>query len=769
MRALPLYLFLLFAVTIATPALFAQSGEPDSEPKRQPLLVDEFAGLDDEARRPSITDERVVRRIELARKHYLKGMSLVAAGKRSEAIRYFDGSMSILNDLLTHPEIDAFPEYTLLSRSVLRDYEQTVTSVDDIEDLDSSSSFFVLRDKMYQEIEMLPVTYRPAEADGPEILLVDTLRIELTDHEAVAQTLDYFTNGRGRKYMAKWLARSGRFFPMYERILAEEGAPDELKYLSMIESGLNPTVTSHAHAVGLWQFIASTGRAYGMHADWYKDERRDPEKATRAAARYLLDLYDEMGDWHLALGSYNCGPGRMRRALRRADSTDYWSARDHLPSETRRYVPLYIAAAKIARDPAAYGFTDIELESPDRYEVIPVYSPHAFSTLADVGGFSVDELRRLNPELLRDQVPPGETVYDLRVPVGFASLLNNKLDSIALESPAVSVVRHKVVRGETVTKIARKYGVSVSDVLSANNMTAKSILRRGATLTIQIAGNAGADRRIAERFGSKGGTDEATTTDTGVESADVSAATPAPTGSTVESPSARTARAFDAKTDGTIPEVEAMIAVAPTAERKSMQVGLDNVAPARSSSEQTILQVDARIASPVAPTQFLPESIASESFEEVSDFSIGTESTRRTTISFSNRQASPRSFAPYTAQQTESKTVAPVENREELASESDVANHAGAVDSSVDPDAFARTDIRPSEATTGPAIAVTRNRPASAAAVSNPVGVRRYKVRRGETIGDIAARFDVSVVELQRYNPRLDPSRIRAGQVIRVR
>lgn len=461
----------------------------------KPILVDEYSALDDRSAAGSITNQNIRKKLEEARRHYLLAMRSSEQGKATIASEHFESAIAILNDLVTYPNIDSNPEFVKLSESLIRDYEEQITSLDS---LDANSSFFVLRDKIFQEIETIPLetgrrfTAKRAHAgETSEDVAAEEYQIAMSDNAAVQQCIAFFTSDRGRKFFSRWLERSGRFFPVYERIFAEEGVPQELKYLSMIESGLSPAAVSWAKAVGLWQFIPGTGKQYGLTINWWVDERRDPEKATRAAARFLKDLYNDLGDWHLALASYNCGPNRVKSAIAKANSRDYWQVRNFLPRETQQYVPLYIAAAKIASDPEAYGFTGLNFEQPDEFATVTVKRSHDLQTIADLAKISVATLKALNPELLRDQVPEGIVEYKLRVPHNTSDDLAAKLEELPNpEKPALTWTTHKVRKGESLAAIADKYNVPVADLCDANRMAPSSKLRSGMKLRVPVKGNA---------------------------------------------------------------------------------------------------------------------------------------------------------------------------------------------------------------------------------------------------------------------------------------
>ena len=734
---------ILFLVGLTATFILVGCSQPRmaqyTRPAPKPILVDEYSVLDDRSDAPPLSDKKLQKQMELARAHYLKALKLVEKNKQKEAAKHFEASVALLNDLVTHPDIDALPEYSRLSQSVIRDYEAKITS---IESLDSNSSFFVLRDKMFQEIELLPVTWsRPAATEAEiEPEKIDTLQIALSENEAVEQTIAFFTSKKGRKFFSKWLARSGRYFPMYERILAEEGAPDEIKYLSMIESGLNTRVTSSAQAVGLWQFISGTGKEYGMRIDWYRDERRDPEKATRAAARYLLDLYDDMGDWHLAMASYNCGPGRMRRALRKSDSADYWIARKFLPRETRQYVPLYIAAAKIARDPEAYGFTDIVPEQPDVYEVVPVTGPYTFETLANAANITVEDLRELNPELLRDQVPPGEVDYALRVPLGYSQSLSMALDTMpAPKAPQISWLRHKVKRGETVSRIASRYGVSVSEVLKANGMGRKSKLLRGKVLRIPVKTAAKASGTVAAKSDRK--QKPATTDKKEASKTTGTVATASPNTAGKSKATLVTQKKSDQNTTVVADKTSsAILADAPTAERKAEQPPLPEVETegpvAGSSPTPSTRQVAARTDNTNQDKDQQKKKVVIHKVKRGETLS-GIASRYRVSMS-DLRKWNPKG----------------------INSRNQVLRGASL-----------RIYQNSNGSTSSPRVASTPTRSKSKAKTNarKKSSPKRYKVRRGDTLTSIASRFGMSVRDLRNNNPRVNPNRLRAGQVLQLR
>jgi len=302
-------------------------------------------------------------------------------------------------------------------------------------------------------------------------------------NEKVEFWLDYYA-GRNPKTFEKGLERSGRYMKMFRQIFAEAGVPRDIVYFAHVESAYKTNAYSRARAKGVFQFISATGRRYGLRIDYWVDERSDPEKSARASAAYLKDLYDEFGDWYLALAGYNAGEGRVRRAIRRTGSKDFWtisSSTRHLRRETRNYVPAILAATMISKDPAKYGF-DVDYDDVIEYDSIKVDGPADLRVLAKCAGTDFETMRLLNPMLRRYQTPPGATT-DVRVPVGSAEMAMAALAKVP-QNERVLYARHQVRSGETLSKLARQYGVSIRAIQDTNRMGRSTMIRVGRTLVI---------------------------------------------------------------------------------------------------------------------------------------------------------------------------------------------------------------------------------------------------------------------------------------------
>lgn len=315
----------------------------------------------------------------------------------------------------------------------------------------------------------IDASIRDALGDDPlDLVSGDEPQLPLEMNERVEAWINYFQNVIPERF-ALYLERKGRYEAMVREKLREQGMPQDLIYLSLIESGINPNAYSRARAVGMWQFISSTARMYDLEVSAFVDERRDPEKSTDAALRYLSDLYDQFDSWYLAAAAYNGGPGRISRGLRRVENGTFWDLADRqlLRAETRNYVPKLIAATIIGHDPERYGFGDVVKQEPWDYETVRIPDATSFDVLAEAAGTDEETLRELNPQFPQRVTPPGREV-DVRIPPAGAVEFEARYAAIPLDE-RVSWTFHTVTRGQTLGQIAGRYGVSVSAIRAANN------------------------------------------------------------------------------------------------------------------------------------------------------------------------------------------------------------------------------------------------------------------------------------------------------------
>ncbi len=300
----------------------------------------------------------------------------------------------------------------------------------------------------------------------------------------VNKQVEYYLNlfqGKQRKNFRRWLERSGKYLPFITQELNKAGLPLELAWLALIESGFNPSAYSRSHASGLWQFIPSTGHNYGLRIDSWADERRDPEKATKAAIAYLQALYKRFGDWHLAVAAYNAGEGSIERGLKKYNAKNFWqlAQHDYLSLETKRYVPQMIAAIMISRDPEQYGFRGIRYRRPVRHEVVRVPAGTPLKAVAASAAVSMEQLRELNNDLLQDRAPNSKGGWLLKVPAGQGALVAANLSGTLHGSSFAeggTYRSHKVAKNETLSGISEKYHVSMTDLLKVNNLRSAKLL-----------------------------------------------------------------------------------------------------------------------------------------------------------------------------------------------------------------------------------------------------------------------------------------------------
>ncbi|MFM8849751.1 MAG: LysM peptidoglycan-binding domain-containing protein [Cytophagales bacterium] len=359
-------------------------------------------------------------------------------------------------------------------------FNDTLLAKDLVMPLDTVANF-----ELPSDVEFIP-------ADATPELVADRLsclqkKIELTYNNRVHGFIDYFTI-RDRKYTRMVQRRKDLYFPIFERKLKEYGLPDELKYLSIIESGLNPRATSRARAVGLWQFMSGTGHYLGLRSDWYIDERMDPEKATDAACRYLQMLYSMFNDWHLALAAYNSGPGTVRFAIRKSGyKKTFWEVFNHLPRETRSYVPQFIAIIYTMNYAPEHNLVEMAREQVPPHDTIQVRQFLNFKTFASLTGTCVEDLQLLNPHILRSAVPDNGQMHSLRVPLWSKAALSgnrttildsaskigkHELEALAKNSYGSTSGRevqiYRVQSGDVLGSIAARFGVRLNDLKKWN-------------------------------------------------------------------------------------------------------------------------------------------------------------------------------------------------------------------------------------------------------------------------------------------------------------
>ena len=320
----------------------------------------------------------------------------------------------------------------------------------------------------------------------------------VTYNTEVESWIKYFT-GKGRNHFKKWLSRMYLYINFIKFEFARNGLPQDLAYLPLIESGFNVRARSPAWAVGMWQFMASTGRKYGLKINYWIDERRDPWKSTEAAIKYLKDLYSMFGDWNLAIAAYNAGEGKIRRAIRRYNDRNFWSLKDHrfIRRETANYVPKFIAALLIAKCPTCFGF-NIEKKEPLLVEKVKLPFPVDLYLVSEITGVSLDTILSLNPELRHWVTPPNYKGYELKLPPGKGDVLLTALEKMDKKIIAKrylkyrkkqrekTFVRHRMRWGETLSHVARRYRVRIRTLMRINHIRNPRRIRAGRVILVPV-------------------------------------------------------------------------------------------------------------------------------------------------------------------------------------------------------------------------------------------------------------------------------------------
>jgi membrane-bound lytic murein transglycosylase D len=426
--------------------------------------------------------------IALSDEHFDKGRNELDAGHLETAKTEFNRSLELLLE---------WPGGARSEPRIREHYDRLVERISayELTALAQGDGFTEKASEPASIDELLAIsTFEPPPAATKE-----TEQAVAQDLEAVAHDIDIPLNdrvlsyvqlfsGRLKGYLEEGLSRGARFLPMIQDVFRAEGLPLDLAYVPLIESAFKPNALSKAKAKGMWQFMRGTALENGLKHDWYIDERSDPEKATRAAAKYLKTLYGMFDDWHLALASYNGGPGRVQRAMKRSGRDDFWklsSNKRYLPRETRDYVPLILAAVIIARNPAQYGMNVVPIEEP-AYETVTLGSAVDLRRVAEWAGTPVQTIQDLNPELRRWTTPLRATDYELKVPEGTAELINARIVDVSADELA-PLNRHTVKKGETLLSISKKLKVSRTDLAEANYLSPKAALKTGQQLIIPRA------------------------------------------------------------------------------------------------------------------------------------------------------------------------------------------------------------------------------------------------------------------------------------------
>jgi membrane-bound lytic murein transglycosylase D len=339
--------------------------------------------------------------------------------------------------------------------------------------------------------DAIPPQLKPPSEDVAQIdeVIDDSAYVKPYDipmvlNDSVESHLEYFKT-RGRDRFQLWLDRAARYIPMMKEIFREKNLPEDLVYVSMIESGFNPYAVSWCRAVGAWQFMPATGKLYGLKIDWWIDERKDPIKSTNAAAEHLKDLHTLFGSWPLALASYNAGAGKVQRAVLKTRSDDFWDlkASRYIKPETKNYIPKYMAATIIAKNPEAYGFT-VNAVDPYKFDEVVIEESTDLRLIARCAGCTYQDIKDLNPEIKRWVTPPNYAKYTLRIPSGKKETFLTNYAAIPPEQK-IKWERHEVRKGETLSSLAKQYNTRPEAIRDINGLK-KNRIAPGKHLLIPI-------------------------------------------------------------------------------------------------------------------------------------------------------------------------------------------------------------------------------------------------------------------------------------------
>ncbi len=434
---------------------------------------------------PSAAADAVARLIAEADGHLATGMAAIKEGHLKAAREEFDRAVDLYLGA---------PGGAYATPALAEAYRRTLEAIQarELEALAAGDGFTEARPEKaaIDDVADLPIGSGVPSDDArrlaEEVLAQESNDLEIQLNDEVLSCIDLY-QGPLREWFTSALERGGRYLPRIREVFASEGVPKDLAYVALVESAFKTSALSRAKAKGMWQFISGTGRRYGLAQDWWVDERSNPEKATRAAARYLRELHDMFGDWNLALAGYNWGEGRVQRWVERTGAEDFWAlaGQASMPQETRNYVPMIHAAILVAKAPEKYGF-EVTPEPALDYESLPVSGAVDLRVIAECAGTGLEWMQLLNPELRRLATPANRT-FEVKVPQGRAQSARRCLDQLPAEK-RVTFRTHTVARGQTLASVARQYGTKVSDIASANSIDLRQSKRlaRGTELIIPI-------------------------------------------------------------------------------------------------------------------------------------------------------------------------------------------------------------------------------------------------------------------------------------------
>lgn len=427
--------------------------------------------------------------VEEAEKQYQEGQQEYAAGHLEAAKQSFDQAVNVLLE----GDIDVRSDDRLQ-----RELDKISEGVNQLEvaALQQGDGFTEQKSQPAPIDEANDVTFPVdpnVKARAEQQVKETRSDLPLLINDYVASYINFYST-RGHGTLERALVRSGRYQDMIKRVLKEEGVPQDLIYLAEAESGFEPLALSRAGARGMWQFMASRAKGYGLQRSWWIDERQDPEKSTRAAAHHLRDLYNQFGDWYLAMAAYNSGPGNVQQAVRRTGYADFWELykRNVLPKETKNYVPIILAFTVMAKNPAQYGLDKLQPALPMETDTVRINYPVDLRLVAECVDADVQTLTELNPSLLR-LTTPKDSVYDLRLPLGTKDKFEQAMAAIPVDK-RVAWRYHHVAAGDTLDSIARHYHTSPSAIREVNNLQSQD-LQADSKLIIPITAGRSADSR----------------------------------------------------------------------------------------------------------------------------------------------------------------------------------------------------------------------------------------------------------------------------------